>query len=248
MKNLGILLKKLRADANLTQEEFASKLSTSKSTVSKWENGSSTPDIETILRISHLFDISCDDLLHPTETLTKMASVSNTSPLNLCADSADETLVEETPTTVTETDIYPTSRYFIFTPKKILLLCIPIMLLGITLGVILSSTLGLNTAASVVTESNKAYTFVEAHNEVETRHGPAYELVYRLNTEELSTNTIIKFANAVADDWCLGKYSESTEDVLVISFYLPDTDIIESAKTYLQATYFKQILTEGSSE
>ena len=53
----------LRKKKGLSQEELASRLNVSRQTVSKWEVGDSTPDMEKLIAISDLFDISLDELI-----------------------------------------------------------------------------------------------------------------------------------------------------------------------------------------
>ena len=57
------ILKTLRSDYNLTQKEVAEKLSVSTSTIGMYESGKREPDIETLNKISMLFDVSIDYLL-----------------------------------------------------------------------------------------------------------------------------------------------------------------------------------------
>ena len=56
-------LKMLRRQAGMSQEQLAEKLGVSRQAVTKWETGAGIPDIENIMAISALFDISIDDLL-----------------------------------------------------------------------------------------------------------------------------------------------------------------------------------------
>ncbi|MDD2954723.1 MAG: helix-turn-helix transcriptional regulator [Oscillospiraceae bacterium] len=53
----------LRKKAGWPQEELAVKLGVSRQSVSKWESGSSVPDLDKILRMSELFGVSADYLL-----------------------------------------------------------------------------------------------------------------------------------------------------------------------------------------
>lgn len=48
---------------NLTQEQLAKMLNGKKSLVSNYENGYSTPDIETIIKLADIFDVSIDELV-----------------------------------------------------------------------------------------------------------------------------------------------------------------------------------------
>ncbi len=56
-------LKSLRKQAGMSQEQLAEKLGVSRQAVTKWETGAGIPDIENIMAISALFDISIDQLL-----------------------------------------------------------------------------------------------------------------------------------------------------------------------------------------
>ena len=53
----------LRKANNLTQEQLAEKLEVSRQSVSKWESGQATPELEKIVALSAVFDVSTDYLL-----------------------------------------------------------------------------------------------------------------------------------------------------------------------------------------
>ena len=53
----------LRARKNMTQEQLAEQLGVSRQSVSKWESGASFPELNTLLTLCDLFDVSMDDLL-----------------------------------------------------------------------------------------------------------------------------------------------------------------------------------------
>ena len=57
------VLKAIRVKSNLTQDEMAEKLFVTRQAVSRWENGDSTPNIETLKQISAAFNISVNTLL-----------------------------------------------------------------------------------------------------------------------------------------------------------------------------------------
>ena len=71
MKKFKLVLKELRKDNDMTQEELAKKLSVAKSTVSMYENGNRFPDKETIEAIADLFNVDIDYLYGRTATTTK---------------------------------------------------------------------------------------------------------------------------------------------------------------------------------
>ena len=56
-------LYQLRKQKGLSQEELANRLNVSRQTVSKWEVGDSTPDMEKLIAMSDLFDVSLDNLV-----------------------------------------------------------------------------------------------------------------------------------------------------------------------------------------
>lgn len=54
---------KLRKQKGWSQDELAENLDLSRQAISKWENGTSKPDIDNIKRISKVFDVGIDELL-----------------------------------------------------------------------------------------------------------------------------------------------------------------------------------------
>lgn len=69
--NIQEKLINIRKGNKLTQEQFAEKLYVSRQTVSNWENGKFYPDIETLILISNLFNISLDELLKSDTKVVK---------------------------------------------------------------------------------------------------------------------------------------------------------------------------------
>lgn len=60
---LGERLIQLRAKAGLSQDTLAEQLGVSRQSVSKWENDASVPDLEKLVKLSGVFDISLDELV-----------------------------------------------------------------------------------------------------------------------------------------------------------------------------------------
>ena len=56
-------VKELRTAAGMTQKALADQLGVTVPTVSKWELGQSTPELETLLELADFFDLSVDALL-----------------------------------------------------------------------------------------------------------------------------------------------------------------------------------------
>lgn len=60
----GEYLKKLRTENNLSQEKLGEKLGLSRQSVSKWEQGNAAPDIENIVKLSKLYNVSVESILN----------------------------------------------------------------------------------------------------------------------------------------------------------------------------------------
>lgn len=56
-------LKSIRKSRKITQEALASKLNVTRQTISKWENGQSVPDAESLTQIAEILDIPVQELL-----------------------------------------------------------------------------------------------------------------------------------------------------------------------------------------
>lgn len=65
---IGNKLNQLRKLSGMTQEQLAEKINVSRQTISKWESDSTSPDLESIVKISRIFHVSLDDLLREAET------------------------------------------------------------------------------------------------------------------------------------------------------------------------------------
>ena len=64
---LGEKIKELRKNKGILQKELADRLSVGKSTVAMWETNKREPDIDTIMKISKILDVSVDELLGKNE-------------------------------------------------------------------------------------------------------------------------------------------------------------------------------------
>lgn len=65
---IGNKLNQLRKLSGMTQEQLAEKINVSRQTISKWESDNTSPDLESIVKISKIFHVSLDDLLKEAET------------------------------------------------------------------------------------------------------------------------------------------------------------------------------------
>lgn len=60
---LGKQIKKYRQEKQLSQEELANRIYVTRQTVSNWENDKSYPDVNSLLLLSEIFQISLDKLI-----------------------------------------------------------------------------------------------------------------------------------------------------------------------------------------
>lgn len=60
---LGKQIKKYRQEAGLSQEELANRIYVSRQTISNWENDKSYPDVNSLVLLSEIFQISLDKLI-----------------------------------------------------------------------------------------------------------------------------------------------------------------------------------------
>lgn len=66
--NIVNIIKKLRTDIHMSQEQFAELFGVSRQSVQKWENGTALPELEKLIKISKYFDISLDALVLDSDT------------------------------------------------------------------------------------------------------------------------------------------------------------------------------------
>ena len=64
---LGEKIYKLRTEKGLSQGDLSEMLDVSRQSVSKWENGAATPDLDKIIKLSEIFGITIDELVKGEE-------------------------------------------------------------------------------------------------------------------------------------------------------------------------------------
>ena len=69
--NLADRIQYLRKQKGYSQEDLADKVGVSRKAVSKWESEQSTPDLEKVIAMSELFEVTTDYLLKGIEPLPK---------------------------------------------------------------------------------------------------------------------------------------------------------------------------------
>lgn len=68
--SFGKILKSLREDRDLNQEDIAKYMNVDRSTVGKWESGPSKPDYEKLVKLADFFNVTTDYLLGNSKTST----------------------------------------------------------------------------------------------------------------------------------------------------------------------------------
>ena len=69
---IGSLLKELRNEHSLSQEQLAEKFNVSSRSVSRWENGNTMPDISIMIELADFYDIDIRELLSGERKSEKM--------------------------------------------------------------------------------------------------------------------------------------------------------------------------------
>ena len=65
--SLGNNIYNLRSQSGLSQEDLAAKLGVSRQSVSKWETDASVPDVDKLIQLSKIFEITLDELVNGEE-------------------------------------------------------------------------------------------------------------------------------------------------------------------------------------
>ena len=69
---IGEKITKLRASKNISQEQLAEELGVSRQSISKWEMDQAMPQIDKVLQLAALFDVSTDELLRDKINVSKL--------------------------------------------------------------------------------------------------------------------------------------------------------------------------------
>ena len=63
-KKIGLFISSLRKEKNLTQQELAEMLLTTRETISKWERGVYVPNIEFMIKMKDIFKVSVSEIYY----------------------------------------------------------------------------------------------------------------------------------------------------------------------------------------
>ena len=67
LDKVGLFIAKLRKEKNMTQQDLADLIPVSREAISKWELGKNRPDIDTLMKICNIFNISFSEMLFGEE-------------------------------------------------------------------------------------------------------------------------------------------------------------------------------------
>ena len=73
----------LRKNNNLSQEDLGNELGGARQTISKWELGETTPEMDKLIKMSEIFEITLDDLIKDTEPNIDKNNDNNTNTQKL---------------------------------------------------------------------------------------------------------------------------------------------------------------------
>lgn len=83
MTKVAEQLKQLRVKHQLSQDALAEQLFISWQAISKWENGDTTPDLDNLVRLTEIFDVSLDELVLAKPNEAKVERIYENKPLDL---------------------------------------------------------------------------------------------------------------------------------------------------------------------
>ena len=75
---IGSFIKELRKEKDMTQEQLAEKLGTSRRTVSRWETGTNMPDLDIIVELADFFSVDIRELFEGQRKETGMNALEET--------------------------------------------------------------------------------------------------------------------------------------------------------------------------
>lgn len=69
--SLGKKIVRLRNQNNMSQGDLADLLQVSRQSISKWENDLATPELDKLMKLSEIFQVSLDDLVYENKVITE---------------------------------------------------------------------------------------------------------------------------------------------------------------------------------
>lgn len=89
-KKVGLFLKILRKEKNITQEVLAETLNVSSRTVSRWETGSNMPDISLLVELSEFYQVSIPEIINGERKSEKMNQETKDTAIKMAEYSKNE--------------------------------------------------------------------------------------------------------------------------------------------------------------
>ena len=81
--NFNEKLMMLRKSKNLSQEQLGNELNVARQTVSKWELGETTPEMDKLIKMSEIFEVSLDELMKDQDIDINNNDINNTNTQKL---------------------------------------------------------------------------------------------------------------------------------------------------------------------
>lgn len=72
---LGNQLKRLREKHNMSQEDLSKRLNVSRQAIYKWESNKGYPDIENLIELSDIFNVTIDEIIRSDDKLKEKINV-----------------------------------------------------------------------------------------------------------------------------------------------------------------------------
>lgn len=170
MNNIGRRIAQLRKQNNLSQQDLADKLNVSNKTISKWECGNGTPDVDILNKIATIFNTTLDEIVNGD-------AIGNNKEKTKTEKIVDNTLGKQKNKKAIVASIISSSTIFIVTISLLLYFFIP-RTPKITDSDIFNINQDTLTATCVVDNDNETFSF---NGTIEIPRNNRWNLYYDLN-------------------------------------------------------------------
>lgn len=224
--NFGKMLRILRKQKKMTQDELASMLGITTSAISKWETGKNMPDTGTFQQLSKLLNVSLYELYHPEETLQQLTAASMESPFSSEYSINTSTPQKEASSADINVQI-PTQKTVSYKPRKFIFAALILFCLFFA-GLLIYFYRWANTAQSILPVA-----FRIAEDE---KYGMVYEMAC-IHSGDLEQITLTdSFTLQLSEDWINNTGITSEITVMKVSFYT-DAETAKQWRTPQKAFY-----------
>ena len=210
--NFGKLISILRKRKGMTQQQLADELDVTTSAVSKWENGKNMPDATMSKMICTFFNITLDNLFHPTETIERLQN----GTLNITPEATPE----------------PKHVQKKWYQKKVL---IPILCIMILFGVLLAFV-----SSNKDNEEFQNCRLYGVRTCIDTKYKvPVYEMAF-IYTGAFDYYSDTPFVQAICEGWLSDPNAPQDIDTLKISFYNDETAAAEWQAPFSSIYFYRE--------